>query len=98
MYTTQEDREIRRKVHNRRYRRYDERYDYPYGNDYPYGYSPYSPVYTNPKFGSVPNPSQPRKYNLGAYKPNSATAPANQTNSKFGDVNSGSGNAPVKNF
>lgn len=60
-----EDREIRRRVYNRQNRRYDDRYDrnnYPYGNNYP-------PVYTNPKYGSTPNSSQPRKTNLGGYSP-----------------------------
>src|SRR5215207_3635357 len=80
VYTSSEDREIRRRVRNRRYRRYDDRYDYPYGYN--------GPVYGNPKYGTTKNTSEPRKTNLGAYTPN-ATAPdsASSTNTKSGKIN-----------
>ena len=77
VYTSPEDREIRRRVHSRRYRRYDDRYNYPYGYN--------GPVYGNPKTGTTQNTSEPRKTNLGAYTPKSTTPDsASATNSKFG--------------
>lgn len=99
VYSTPEDREIRRRVHNRRYRRYNDRYDYPYDN--PYGYNGY-PVYGNPKYNTTPNTSQPRKTNLGAYKPNSTTRDSTGSyNPKLGMQNTGTtnnGTAPVRTF
>lgn len=68
--STTNDAEVRVRVHNRRYRRYDD-YDYPTGGYYPYNNT--YPVYRNPKYGSVQNQSQPKKTNLGAYKPNTTT-------------------------
>ncbi len=102
VYTSSEDREIRRRVHNRRYRRYDDRYNYPYGYDYPYGYNyPYNnyPVYVNPKSGAAPNTSQPRKTNLGAYKPNTASDASGSYNPKLGNTNnSGATTSPARTF
>ena len=69
VYVPSEDREIRRRVHNRKWRRYDDTYDYPYGyNNY------YPPVYVDPKTGATQNKSTPRKFNLGAYNPNAVTS------------------------
>lgn len=69
-----EDREILRRVNNRRLRRrgYDYGYDYPYSYGYyPYVYNPYGynyPVYVNPKMGAAPSTYKGvRKYNLGTY-------------------------------
>ena len=92
VYTSPEDREIRRRVHNRRYRRYDDRYNYPYGYN--------GPVYGNPKYGTTQNTSEPRKTNLGAYAPNS-TVPdsATTTNPKFGKINTaGTTTNPTRTF
>ncbi|MEO6328678.1 MAG: hypothetical protein ABIO55_07095 [Ginsengibacter sp.] len=65
-----DDREIMRRVNNRRWRR-NNPYDYGYGYPYDYGYYPYGnnyPVYSNPKSGSSsPTFIGPRKYNLGTY-------------------------------
>lgn len=89
VYTSPEDREIRRRVHSRRYRRYDDRYNYPYGYN--------GPVYGNPKYGTTQNTSEPRKTNLGAYTPNSTAADSTSTNPKFGKMNSTSTN-PTRTF
>ncbi len=105
VYSTPEDREIRRRVHNRRYRRYDDRYGrYDDRYDYPYGYNDYSPVYINPKSGRAPNTSQPRKTNLGAYTPHTISADSiRSTNPKLGmqnnsgATNNGTAN-PVRTF
>jgi hypothetical protein len=93
VYIPSEDREIRRRVHNRRWRRYDDIYDYPYGyNNY------YPPVYVDPKIGATQNKSTPRKFNLGAYDPNAVRSnPTTQIDPKTGKpvntstTNSGSG-------
>jgi len=101
VYENSEDREIRRRVHNRRYRRYDDRYDYPYDtyNNYPYGYNRYPPVYGNPKLGAPQNTTQPRKTNLGAYQPNpSANDSSGSYNPKLGRVNNTGTNNPVRTF
>lgn len=92
VYTGTEDREIRRRIRHRRYRRYDDRYGYPYGYN--------GPVYGNPKYGigTTQNTSEPRKTNLGAYNPNTATPDsATSTNSKFGNKNT-TGTTPVRTF
>jgi hypothetical protein len=97
VYRTTEDREIRRRVHNRRYRIY---YD-TYGYDYPYGYNGYNgyPVYGNPKSGTTTNNNpQPRKTNLGAYKPNSTTPDSSNYNIKTGKFNTGTTTTPVRTF
>ena len=97
VYTSPDDRYIRRRVHNRRYRRYDDGYNYPYG--YNNGYNNYPPVYGNPKLGATQNTSQPRKTNLGAYKPNT-TAPdsAKRFNPKLGSQNNTGTTNPVRTF
>ena len=77
---TYEDREIRRRINNRRYRRYDDRYNYPYG------YNSYPPVYTNPKSSTQNSTSQPRKTNLGVY-----TNPSNTSNDTKSNQRNGSG-------
>ena len=95
VYTSSEDREIRRRVHNRRnrrynrYDRYDDRYDYPYG----YGY----PAYGKPTYGTQ-NTQQPRKTNLGAYTPNPGTTDSTNFNPKTGKINPGTTTAPVRTF
>jgi hypothetical protein len=96
VYSTSQDRYIRRRIHNRRYRVYDDGYNYPYG--YYNGYNGY-PVYTNPKLGTPQNTSQPRKTNLGAYTPNS-TAPdsAKTYNPKLGNIKDASTTNPVRTF
>ena len=97
VYTTPEDRMIRRR-HNRRYRRYDDRYGYdnPYGYNNPYGY----PVYVDPKTGTTTNPPQPRKTNLGGYKPNTTTSTDSTStyNPKLGNQNTGTTTNPVRTF
>ena len=100
VYTTPEDRDIRRRVHNRRYRRYDDRYDYPYGYNNGYnGYNNGYPVYTNPKINTTQNTSQPRKTNLGAYSPNTTTPDSTRTfNPKLGSQNNTSPTNPVRTF
>ena len=96
VYTSSEDREIRRRVYNRRnrrhnrYDRYDDRYDYPYG----YGY----PAYGKPTYGLPQNTQQPRKTNLGAYTPNSTTPDSSSFNPKTGKINTGTSTAPVRTF
>ena len=92
VYTSPEDREIRRRVHSRRYRRYDDRYNYPYGYN--------GPVYGNPKTGTTQNTSEPRKTNLGAYAPNSTTPDSARTiNPKFGKSNTtGTTSNPTRTF
>jgi hypothetical protein len=96
--STTEDREVRVRVHNRRYRRYDDRYDYPYGYGNNYPYNDY-PVYGNPKYGSTQNPSQPRKTNLGAYKPNTTTPDSTVIfNPKLGNQNTGNTTVPIRTF
>jgi hypothetical protein len=89
-----EDRTIRRRIYNRRYRSYDDRYNYPYG--YNNGYSKY-PVYTDTKTNT--NTSS-RKYNLDVYKNNPAPANTNTTPSgKLGtQQNTERNNAPVRKF
>lgn len=66
-----EDREILRRVNNRRWRKrhYDYEYDYPYGYGiYPYGYNNNYPVYVYPEANNLSsNFKGPRKYNLGTY-------------------------------
>ena len=103
VYENSEDREMRRRVHNRRYRRYDDGYDYPYGSSYPYGGNyPYGnnyPVYRNPKYGTSANAQQPRKTNLGAYKPNTGTQDSAVIfNPKMGSQNTGATTSPVRTF
>jgi hypothetical protein len=102
-----EDREIRRAIHNRRLRTYpDYDYGYGYGYDYyPYGYYPYvyypygyTPVYIDPKNGKAPvTSSQPRKFNLGTYRNPGTTIPSNSSviGSKTGNQPS---SAPVRTF
>ena len=91
VYTSPEDREIRRRVHSRRYRRYDDRYNYPYGYN--------GPVYGNPKTGTTQNTSEPRKTNLGAYTPKSTTPDsASAINSKFGKTGTIRTTNPVRTF
>ena len=85
---TYEDREIRRRIYNRRYGRYDDRYIYPYG------YNNYSPVYGDNKSGNQPTSSQPRKTNLGVYT-NPSVNTSTTTNGKVSVQNNGSG---VGNF
>ena len=103
VYTTQGNIEIRRRLHNRRYknRSYNERYDYPYDRyDYPYGYNGYPQVYYgNPKPGvvSTTNTSHPRKTNLGAYSPNLIKADSSNYNPKTGKFNTGT-TYPVRTF
>ncbi len=66
-----EDREVLRRVNNRRWRKrhYDYGYDYPYGYGiYPYGYNNNYPVYVDPKGNNSSSTYKgPRKYNLGTY-------------------------------
>lgn len=95
VYENSEDREIRRRVHNRRYRRYDDRYDYPYGSNYPYSNNP---AYGKPQYGAPQNLPQPRKTNLGAYKPNTTTDSSRTYDPKFGTQNNGTTTAPVRSF
>lgn len=100
---TDEDRNIRTSVRNRRWRRYDD-YDYNYPYGVPYG-NQYPPVYINPKTG-VTSPAtkpQPRKYNLGAYKKpadDNTTPPSDPGNLKGGNqVPPPTNNtAPVRTF
>lgn len=109
VYNNSEDREIRRRINNRRYRRYDDRYgryDDRYERyerydryNYPYGYNTYPPVYGNPKLGSPQSTSQPRKTNLGAYSPNpSANDSSGSYNPKLGRINNTGTNNPVRTF
>lgn len=94
--STTNDGEVRVRVHSRRYRRYDDGYDYPYGN-YPYNNA--YPVYRNPKYGSVQNQSQPKKSNLGAYKPNTTTPDSAVIyNPKLGNQPTGTTTAPIRTF
>ncbi|MBA3674700.1 MAG: hypothetical protein H0W75_07045 [Chitinophagaceae bacterium] len=97
VYDNSEDREIRRRVYNRRNRRYDDTYErsnYPYGNNnYPYGNN-YPPVYTNPKYGTTPNTSQPRKTNLGGYSTTTATDSVSYRSGKPGST----GSTPLRTF
>jgi len=92
-YSSVEDRDIRRRINNRRYRRYDDRYDSPYGYNYPYGYNNYPPVYLNPK--TVRSTNQTRQTNLGAYKPNIGDS-STSFNPKLGGLNTGS--TPSRTF
>lgn len=85
VYTSTDDRDIRRRIHNRRYRRYDDR-------NYPYGY----PVYGNPKTGTTQNTQQPRKTNLGAYTP-TVHDTTKSSSPKFGNTNN-TGTNPVRTF
>ena len=95
VYNT-EDREIRRRINNRRYRRYDDRYNYPYGNNN--GYNNYPPVYTDPKTTNT-NSSQPRKYNLGVYKNTPPSNTTTNTDPKLGtQQNTGTTSTPVRKF
>ncbi len=89
-----EDRTIRRRINNRRYRSYDDRYNYPY--DYNNGYTKY-PVYTDVKTNKD---NAPRKYNLEVFKNNPAPANTNTTPSgKLGtQQNTESNTAPVRKF
>jgi hypothetical protein len=94
VYTSSDDRELRRRVRNRRYRRYDDRYDYPYG---------YNGVYGNPKINTTQNNSTPRKTNLGGYTPNSAKADSSgPSNPKMAMQQKQDGNSngtnPVRTF
>ena len=102
VYENSEDREIRRRVHNRRYKRYDDRYDYPYWSNYPYANNypngNTNPVYADPKYGTPPTQSQPRKTNLGAYKPNATTDSSRTYDPKSGNQNAGTTTAPVRTF
>ena len=99
VYTTPDDRYIRRRVHNRRYRRYDDNYNYPYGYNNGYnGYNGY-PVYTNPKTNTTQNTSQPRKTNLGAYSPNTTTPDSVKAfNPKLSSQNNTAPTNPVRTF
>lgn len=84
-----EDRVIRRRINNRRYRRYDDRYNYPYG------YNQY-PVYSDVKTNNQSTTSQPRKTNLGVYtNPSTNTTTDNKTAQTNG---SGVGNLIRKVF
>lgn len=97
VYSTPEDRYIRRRIHNRRYRVYDDRYNYPYG--YNNGYNSGYPIYTNPKTSTPPNTSQPRKTNLGAYTPNSTASDSLKVfNPKLGTQNNSGTTNPVRTF
>ncbi|HUS02154.1 MAG TPA: hypothetical protein VMY77_10530 [Chitinophagaceae bacterium] len=98
VYTTSEDREIRRRVHNRRNRRYNDMYDRYDRYDYPYGYNNGYPVYGKPTNGTPQNTQQPRKTNLGAYTPNSGTPDSSNYNPKTGKINTGTTSAPVRTF
>ncbi|HEY8690739.1 MAG TPA: hypothetical protein VIM07_15995 [Chitinophagaceae bacterium] len=101
VYTTPEDRYIRRRIHNRRYRVYDDGYNYPYGynNGYNNGYNSGYPVYTNSKTNTPQNTSQPRKTNLGAYTPNSTTPDSLKVfNPKLGTQNNSGTTNPVRTF
>jgi hypothetical protein len=97
VYTSAEDRMIRRR-HNGRYRRYDDRYGYdnPYGYNNSYGY----PVYVDPKTGATQNTSQPRKTNLGGYKQNTtvSTDSVKTYDPKLGNQNTGTTINPVRTF
>ena len=95
VYSNSEDREIRRRVYNRRNRRYHDRYDRYDRYDYPYGYG--YPAYGKPNNGTTENAQQPRKTNLGAYSPNTAGDSSNY-NPKTGKMNTGSTSAPVRTF
>ena len=92
IYTSNEDMEIRRRIYNRRYRRYDDRYNYPNAyNNYP--------VYTDPKYGSNQNSSQPRRYNLDVYKDKPATNTTVLYDPKLGsNQNTGTTTSPVTTF
>ena len=94
VYTSSDDREIRSRVRNRRYRRYNDRYNYPNGY--------YGPTYGNSKFGTPQNTSEPRKTNLGGYTPNSGTDSVTASNPKMGMQNNtgaADGNTtPVRTF
>ena len=86
VYTSSEDLEIRRRIHSRRYRRYDDRYN-------PNGY----PVYGNPKISTTQNNPQPRKTNLGGYTPTVHDS-ARSTNPKLGTQNNTGTTNPVRTF
>ena len=92
-YTPYEEREIRRRINNRRYRRYHDRYN---RYDYPYGYNNYPPVYGNPKTGTTTKTQQPRTTNLGGYT-NTPKPDSTNYNPKLGRINTGS-TAPVRTF
>lgn len=94
VYTSSEDRDIRRRVHNRRYRTYDDSRSRTYDDRYnPYGY----PVYGNPKTTATQNNSQPRKINLGGYTPNVPDS-IKSTNPKLGVQNNIGTTNPVRTF
>lgn len=83
VYTSSDDYEIRRRIHNRRYRRYDDRYN-------TYGYP------ANPKTSTTQN-NQPRKTNLGGYNPTVPDS-ARSTNPKLGIQNNNTSTNPVRTF
>ena len=103
--SSSEDREIRRRINNRRLRIYDDYdygynyypysypsvYSYPYGYNYYNYYSPYSyPVYVYPKTAQSSTHIGPRKFNLGSYSP--VTTLSNRpliSNAKMGSQNTG---------
>lgn len=91
IYTPYEEREIRRRINSRRYRRNYDRYNYPYG------YNNYPPVYGNPKTGTTTKPQQPRTTNLGGYS-NSTSPDSANYNPKTGKFNTGSTTSPVRTF
>jgi hypothetical protein len=99
--SSSEDREILRRVNNRRWRKRN--YDYGYSYPYPYGYYPYSyypygnnyPVYVDPETGTSPSTYKgARKYNLGTYKPPITT----DGNTKTGKIITEPNGSPVRIF
>lgn len=90
VYTNSDDREIRRRIRHRRYRQYDDGYNYPYGY--------YGTVYGNPKYGTTQHTSEPRKTNLGAYTPNSSAPDSVKINPKTGKFANTTTTSPVRTF
>ncbi len=90
-----DDREIRSRIRNRRWRYEDE---YAYNNYHPYHYNYYNPYYhpgyyIGPKTGSQVKYYTPRKINFGGYK-----SPGNNTSINLKTGLPQSGNAPVRTF
>ena len=92
IYTPSEDREIRRRINSRRYRRNHDRYNYPYG------YNNYPPVYTNPKNGTTTKTQQPRTTNLGGYSSNTIKLDSTNYNPKTGKFNTVPTTSPARTF
>lgn len=87
-----EDRDIRNRIRDKRYRDFDNDYSYDYNyntrcncycNHYGYGYYNhpyyYPTYYYNPKYTPIPVNTTPRMVNLNAYTPQNTTVVNNKT-------------------